>query len=449
MDQGCCAECGGDLKLSQVNNGKKRCVSCIHQRRIAALLAERFIDSTFSKLWVRGLFKRLGVFLEKHEIPLETSARMLAKAALVFQEADECFRWPQEMHEEWLEGMIERMGRHLFPTFFRAFLIEEQLMAFVGKDEERLKTLKAQIERTPAHYRRLLEVYVNERLAVRERQITQHAKRPLAMKTLVADIEIFSRLTRWLTEYAPELTGWDMIQEEQIHAFLLTLTPKQRELVRKDLLMLFRLARRRRLMTHVPLMDYPSRELPLTVEPLQTAEQKTLARLIRERGYTCPVEALLTSLCLYHGLSSAQICHIKTIHVNLEQSLIYIEERPPVYLLPEDLILLEQFLLKRKEWPYAKSRSHLFISNNAKIDDEPLGHGYVCHKIRQFTGYTPQRLRITCFTALSARYGPQYLVEAFGLSLTQASRYGHIQEFLLEEEIKQQREEFLKLSQHL
>src|SRR5579875_2659466 len=74
---------------------------------------------------------------------------------------------------------------------------------------------------------------------------------------------------------------------------------------------------------------------------------------------------------------------------------------------------------------------------------------YICRKVQAFSGQTPTRLRITCLAALSARYGPQYLVEAFGLSLTQASRYGKMQEFLLEEEVKQQREAFLELSRRL
>ncbi len=60
---------------------------------------------------------------------------------------------------------------------------------------------------------------------------------------------------------------------------------------------------------------------------------------------------------------------------------------------------------------------------------------YIAEKVRALTGHTPQCLRITCFTALSARYGPQYLVEAFGLSLAQAARYGKMEEFLLAEEV--------------
>ncbi len=179
----------------------------------------------------------------------------------------------------------------------------------------------------------------------------------------------------------PDLTGWDMVQEEHIHAFLLTLTHKHRELVRKDLHMFFRLARKRRIITHVPIMDSPAKELPQTVEPLKVEEQKVLAHLIRESACTHPEEALLVALCFYHGLSSSQICHLKTNSVDVERGVILVGGRPPVYLLAEDFLLLEQFLRKRKELPYAKRRSHLFISNNYKLNDEPLGNEYVRRKI--------------------------------------------------------------------
>jgi predicted MarR family transcription regulator len=117
-----------------------------------------------------------------------------------------------------------------------------------------------------------------------------------------------------------------------------------------------------------------------------------------------------------------------------------------MYLLAEDFLLLEQFLQQRKDLPYAKKKSYLFISNQTKIDDKPMTQEYVAEKVRSLTGHTSQCLRITCFAALSARYGPQYLVEAFGLSLTQASRYADLKEFLLEEEVKEQRDTFAELS---
>ncbi len=122
------------------------------------------------------------------------------------------------------------------------------------------------------------------------------------------------------------------------------------------------------------------------------------------------------------------------------------EGRPPIYLSTEDFLLLEHFLQRRKELPYAKKKSYLVISNQTKIDDRPMTQEYVAEKVRALTGQTSQCLRITCFAALSSLYGPQLLVEAFGLSLDQASRYADLREFLLEEEVNQQRDAFAALS---
>src|SRR5438874_1973452 len=107
MDRCCCVECGRTLRPSEAKNSKKRCTRCICQKRVAFLLADEYVSNAFSKMWVRGLFKRLGTFLERHQIPVETRARLLSKAALIFQEADRSFHGPGDMNEVWLEGMIE------------------------------------------------------------------------------------------------------------------------------------------------------------------------------------------------------------------------------------------------------------------------------------------------------------------------------------------------------
>src|SRR6266568_2051505 len=216
MEQRCCKECGSTLRPSEAKNGKKRCTRCICQKRVAFLLADEYLSNAFSKMWARELFKRLGTFLERHQIPVETQARMLSKAAIIFQEADRSFRWPGDMDEEWLEGRIEKMGRHFASSFFRAFLVEEHLITNETRDEKALKALQAKVEHIPQEYRRLLEIFFNERIVLRERQIKQNAKRPLAVKTIVSDFEDLSRLVRWLVANLPDLRGWDMVQEEHI-----------------------------------------------------------------------------------------------------------------------------------------------------------------------------------------------------------------------------------------
>ncbi len=449
MEPRCCVECGSALRPSEAKNGQKRCVACVCGRRIAFLLSEDYLSETFSKMWVRELFKRLGTFLEDYHIPVATRAKLLSKASTLFQEADRSFRWPQEMTQEWLQERMEHLGRHFATSFLRTFLVKEELLSRETRDERALKALRAKIEHIAPAYRRVVELFFNARLARRDRQIKQQASRPLSLSTLQADVEILARLVLWLVATQPELKGWEMVQEEHIDAFLLTLTPKNRELVRKDFHLFFRFARKRRVITHVPIMDAPARELPPTIEPLVLQEQQALAQLIGQSAATHPEEALLAALCFYHGLCSSDICQLKTSSVNVERGVILVERRPPVFLLAEDVLLLEQFLRKRQTLPYAKSRTHLFISHSSKLDDGPVDNAYVLRKVQAFSGHTPKRLRITCFTALCARYGPQYLVEAFGLSLTQASRYGNLREFLLEEELKQQQEGFVELSRRV
>ncbi len=447
--QPCCPICGGAFWPSDLNVGRKSCSSCQQKKRVASYLNETYMNTTFSTTWGKELFKRLGVFLEMREVRMATRAYMLPKAAAIFQEAERCFQEQDGIEKEWMEERIKQMGATLFPTFFRAFLVQEQILVEPSQDEKTLQVLQTRLTKIPHHYRHVMEVYFNERLAVRERQMKLNAKRPLALRTLLSDLDTLSRLVRWLTEELPELTGWDMVQEEHIHAFLLTLAPKTRELLRKDLSLFFRLARKRRLITHVPLMELATRESPPTVASLSWEEQKTLARKIHHSITSSPEVALLSALCFYHGLSSSQICRLKIPHVDVERGVIAVEGRPPIYLLAEDFLLLDQFLRQRQALPYAKQKSYLFISNQTTLDDKPMTQQYVSKKVRALTGHTPQCLRITCFAALSARYGPQYLVEAFGLSLDQAARYGKMEEFLLEEEVKQQREALLELSHQL
>jgi len=438
------------LRPYHIKNSQRVCDHCREKRRVVSFLSDEYIDRTFSENWTKQIFQRLGAFLGERGVSVKSQSRMLAKVVIILREAEQCFSGPRAMSQQWLETRIEQLmsAKQAAPTFFKAFLLKERIISD-QEDSKRIGAMQAKIAGLPQDYQRVIEVYVNERVSERKRQIERNASKPLSLRTIESDLEVYTRTIHWLTEHLPELTGWVMVQEEHIHAFLLTLAPKQREMVRTDLHMLFRLARRRRLMTHVPVLSDPVRRWPQTVGALEPKEQKALARLIQESMYTHPIEAFLTALCFYHGLSSFQVLHIKTSDVDIERGVIRIQDRPPIYLLAEDLLLLEQFLQKRKEMPYAQQRRHLVISNLSRLDDEPLGKEYLKRKVCGFSGYTPQRLRISCFTILCEQYGPQYLVEAFGLSLTQAGRYGNLTEYLLEEEVKQQRKEFLEMSRQL
>jgi molybdopterin converting factor small subunit len=125
-----------------------------------------------------------------------TRAYMLPKAAAIFQETEQCFKGQDWIEKEWMEEKIKKMGITLFPTFFRAFLVQEQILVETSQDEKTLQALQRRLAKIPQSYRRALEVYFNERLAVRERQLKLNAQRPITLRTLLSDLDTLSRLGR-------------------------------------------------------------------------------------------------------------------------------------------------------------------------------------------------------------------------------------------------------------
>src|SRR5699024_693807 len=188
------------------------------------------------------------------------------------------------------------------------------------------------IERSPENFQSLLKVFVGEQLAVRERQMMFNARSYLSLTTIRSHLECYTRLIRWLEEERPNINSWNTIQQEDIHAFLMELSLKNREVVRKSLLILFKLGLKKKLLTHIPILDMKSRELPLTIEPLSFEQQKEVAKIININIYDNPLESLLVSFCFYHGLSSKTIRSIQMKHVHIDEKAIYFEERPPLYL---------------------------------------------------------------------------------------------------------------------
>ncbi|WP_235852091.1 hypothetical protein [Niallia nealsonii] len=72
--------------------------------------------------------------------------------------------------------------------------------------------------------------------------------------------------------------------------------------------------------------------------------------------------------------------------------------------------------------------------------DRPVNNRFIARKVKELAGFTPKALRITCFNTIASHFGPQLLVEGFGLSLTQSSRYGKLEDYLIEEQIQSERE---------
>ncbi|WP_251032550.1 site-specific integrase [Mesobacillus foraminis] len=379
---------------------------------------------------------------------MDTIRKHGGKALKIFQMAEKELLRPSDISENWLNNIFERISnsKGIKPSLLNN-LVKEGFLT-IGEDQSVLISIKKQIEPIEKGFKRLLEIYLNERMELRKRQLKFDARNPLSLSTVRSDMVTFVRLVRWLQINKSHVSSWDTGQQEDIHEFLLTLTLKHREIVRKDLVVLFKLAKRKRIITHIPILDVKSREFPPTIEPLTFVEQVKVVNLIKSSLYERPLECLLTSLCLYHGLSSSSISKIKATDINLERKIIYFQERPPVYLSEDEMILVSEYAKRRVNIRNVENKTYLIIScHSAEVyKDQPVNNHFIARKVKELSGFTPKSLRITCFNTIASHFGPQLLVEGFGLSLTQASRYGKLEDYLIEAQIQTQRENISRYS---
>jgi len=437
-----CNRCGGQLNKSEINKKATICHWCYSKARVERIQTAEFLNTNFEKTWSAKLFNKYVLYLKEIDISVETIRKHSGKVLKIFQIAEKELIKPSDITESWLLNILEKNKnfKTVKSSLFN-FLLKEDLLTF-NEDQDLLSSITRLIETIPNGFKRLLEIYFNERMELRKRQLKFQARTPLSLLTVKTDMEIFVRLVRWLQENKSHLTSWDTVQQEDIHTFLLTLTPKHREIVRKDLLVLFKLARRKRIITHIPILDIKSRELPPTIEPLTFEEQIKVAKIIKSNLFEQPLECLLSSFCFYHGLSSKMIKEIKLTDLDIDRKVIHFKDRPPVYLSEDEIILINEYAKLRTNIKNANNKTHLIISSNSAMiyEDKPVNNRFILRKVKDLSGFTPKALRITCFNVIASNFGPQLLVEGFGISLTQASRYGKLEDYLIEEQIQSGRE---------
>lgn len=425
MNNFTCVSCGGKLSPSEINKKATVCNYCFGKARVERIQTEDFIKENFTKTWSATIFKNYVLYFKELGIGVSTICRHTSKVLQVLQAAENELLIPSDINEGWLVSTLEKIpnSKGVNSSLFN-FLIKEGYLTF-NADEGILNSIRELLKQVPKGFMRLMEIYFNERMELRNRQVKFNARNPLSLLTVKSDIEIFVRLVRWFQINCIHIESWDTIQQEDIHKFLLTLTPKHREIVRKVLLVLFKLAKRKRQITHIPILDIKSRELPPTIEPLTFDEQVRVAKVIKSRLYEQSLECLLTTLCFYHGLSSSHIRNIKISGIKVDLKAIYLNERSPVYLSNDELILINEYIKQRSNIRNVQNKPFLILSASSSevYQDRPINNAFIARKVKAFCGFTPKSLRITCFSMIASNFGPQILVEGFGLSLTQASSF--------------------------
>jgi integrase len=396
-----CILCGNMLTPSLIKGKRKKCCDCTRQASLDKILSAEMLSSVYSKKWAANLLVKYYWYLKNIGVTVSPILDSIRRARNVLLIADKELLSPYEISMDWIEEICQDKTKNVKKTriSFLCFLEKQGILKMPDDNDLMEIKIAKQIERCPKGYRRLLEVYYNTRLELRKRQIGNNEVNPLALRTISSDLGVFIKFVKWIIETHNEVCSWDFVQEEHVHEFLLTLTPNNREVARKDLYALFKLAKSKKIITYIPMTDYPCRELPPVIEPLNMAEQKRIARVLLENVHINPLECILSSLCFFHGLSTRQIQNIKLSDVDLSSKIIVIKDRPPVYLCTDELLALENYAKSRSHMKNNKMREYLFIGNHSAgiYENKPLGKATILSKVRRLTGYTIKQLLFPLF----------------------------------------------------
>lgn len=437
-----CKDCGRQLTISENKESRKRCISCRFTDRITRLLSPENLAFTFNKDWPIQLVLRYNKFLENRDLSPITKRRNLLSVIRILGVAERQFLTPSNITMDWLNneqrilGDVTAVKASLFP-----FLVAEKIISPITKVDISIEKITRLIQRIPDSFRRLIQIYFDEMISLREKQIKMGALKPLELSSILSDIQSFNRLINWSLLNC-DVSSWDMLQERHVQDYLLSLKLSVRQLAVKNLLLLFSLAMKKRIITHVPLIDTPIRELPPSTQPLSFEELKRIAKVIKNSWKSHPLPALLSSFSFYHGLSPKQISLIKLTDVAIDDKKIMVSGRPPVFMSDQELETLQQYLIERSHMKSIETRTYLVVRKigvRGLYEDRPVTTDYITKLIKLLTDHTSRTLRMNCFYSFAANYGPQILIEGFGLSITNAKRYGKFEDYLLEEEIKEQK----------
>lgn len=415
-----------------------------YTNKIKNKVNEDRIKITFLKGWIRRIYIGFYEFLKDANISEELIYRHLCKLEKILLNADQELNRVSDINYDWVINELEknRPLRGLNKSLL-IFLENNKLISCPTKDDKILESIYGMIERFPSIYQRLIKAFINERVNQRARQIDNMAKKPLSLLTIQSNITIYLRFILWIQESEDEILHWDFIRENHINQFLINLPMRSREVARKDIYMLFRLAKIKKIIINIPMSDIKSREYESSFEEINFHKQQEIAQLITDSIYSDPTSSLISNLCFYHALSSKEIRNIKMEDIDIDKMEISISNRVPIYLMKQDLLILQSYLDIRGTFKNNKIKDYLILSKDKSeiYSNNPVSKQTITIKVKTITGYTPKELRISCLRSYASNYGPHFLVDAFGISLTQASRYAKFEEYLVEEEIKSQKME--------
>src|SRR5690625_4565623 len=211
-----CKHCGGKLSKSEIRYSKPSCRMCIAKLRVEKVRSQAFLKENFNKKWSGSLFKKYNHYLIELNMSIDIIRKYSGTALKIFQIAEKEITIPFKISEEWLIEKQQTFNiKNIKPSLF-IFLVKEEHFK-KNSDDNMLASIDRLVNKVPHEFKRLLEIYIGERMNLRNRQVKFNARSPLSLNAIKSDLETYTRLIHWFVKSCPHIDSWNSVQQEDVH----------------------------------------------------------------------------------------------------------------------------------------------------------------------------------------------------------------------------------------
>jgi site-specific recombinase XerD len=389
------------------------------------MLAPTALESQIPTDWARDLLVRYAAFLQFYAYAPLVRQRLVREAIRLCRRIGNELATVAAITGPWIATAEQSLppASRGGPSF-RRFLIEQQILSEPTTEERQRAAIMTAVSRVPASFRSATRQYTMFRLHIRSEQQQQRLARVLSLSTVLDDVRMLARFARYLEPTADAASGWALVSEQAVVRYLRSLEvhSNSRNIVRGDLRNFFAYCLRHHLVAHNPVPAQGPREASSSFQPLTPDAQRML--LERWTRLVDPLESLVGCLALFHALDTGALRRLQLADVGAQGARLSVTGRP-IRLMLDALTrrALQAYLTVRLADPMVRQNPHLLVSQGGRHTRRPVSSAFLTTRMKKRVGVTVKQLRMTALSTIAQESGPRVLVDAFGLSPTQAGRY--------------------------
>ncbi|WP_204319142.1 hypothetical protein [Bacillus cereus] len=329
-------------------------------------------------------------------------------------------------------GFLEKEKLIIKGTFSPEINITEESITVSMNRVTTYQKITKKIQDMPKGFQALLEYYLEiekERNQALERK---NATKSLSWKSIEGEFTVFFSLIKWLI-INESVFDWTLVSQDMINRYLLNFGNNQnRDIQKRKLYNFFEFGRKNRFLIQNPILPFKARDYYIIDRAFTRTNHKELFASIKQTSKSNPTDSLLTSLCYFHVLSSKQIREIKISDIDLFRQCIHIKGRAPAYL--NELVI--QYLNNHlKIIDYDRKHydtSYLFFTVQ-KGSALQVSNKWINRHVKAVYDKTPSMLRKAGLQYCAEKFGPQFLHDCFGISLSHTGRFGNPDDWIIED----------------